>query len=384
MKKLLFVAATAALALSSCSSDSESMNNANEQNNNAGTPVAFDSYLMRTKATALTTNSSIQAEGAGFGVYAYEQGTLPVVDYTNSFVAPNFFANQQVNYNTTEKKWEYSNIKYWPNNPGAMLSFYAYAPYNKNITTDVASNPRLILNGDYNGPALQYKMPAKLNEGIDLCWGQEVGGSLAPVNKVKPGVGDVIKFNFKHALSRLGFNIQVFNDQETDGKGHSDAAAEAIKPGTTIKVQSLKLIGNFATSGTLSLYDGKWDAPIANTAEYELNGVLNPTISAGLTASAAANELPLFADNNTYVMMIPGGSFKIQITYDVETIDENLPDGKSVVRNVITSDEAFNSKAGEATNYHLNIGMTTVKFDATVDDWTEQSDKEVDLPSNNK
>lgn len=381
MKKKLLIAVSAAIALASCTSD-------NETNapviDSAKTPVAFDSYLVRSRATTLTTLSSIQAEGAGFGVYAYEQGTLPVVDYTNSFVAPNFFANQQVTYNgtATPAAWEYTNIKYWPNNPGAMLSFYAYAPFNANITTDVTSNPRLILNGDYNGPALQYKMPAALNQGVDLCWGQESGKTLAPVNKTKPGVNEKIQFNFKHALSRLGFNIQVFSDQATDGTGHSDDAADAIKPGTTIKVQSLKLIGNFATSGTLSLYDGKWDAPIANTAEYELNGVLNPTIAAGLKASDAANELPLFADNETYVMMIPGGSFKIQITYDVETADPNLPDGKSVVRNVITSDQPFTAQAGVATNYHLNIGMTTVKFDASLVEWNTPNNEEVDLPNN--
>lgn len=381
MKKKLLIAVSAAIALASCTSD-------NETNapviDSAKTPVAFDSYLVRSRATTLTTLSSIKAEGAGFGVYAYEQGTLPVVDYTNSFVAPNFFANQQVTYNdtATPAAWEYTNIKYWPNNPGAMLSFYAYAPYNASITTDVTSNPRLILNGDYNGPALQYKMPAALNQGVDLCWGQENGKTLAPVNKTKPGVNDKIQFNFKHALSRLGFNIQVFSDQATDGTAHSDAAADAIKDGTTIRVQSLKLIGNFATSGTLSLYDGKWDAPIANTAEYELNGVLNEKISAGLKASDAATELPLFADNDTYVMMIPGGSFKIQITYDVETADPNLPDGKSVVRNVITSDQPFTAQAGVATNYHLNIGMTTVKFAASLVEWNTPNNEEVDLPNN--
>lgn len=378
MNKQLFIAAVAALALSACSNETEIQSPVQE---NAGSAVAFDTYLARTRATDLTTLSSIQTAGAGFGVYAYEQGTLPVVDYTNSFVAPNFFANQQVTYNNPN--WEYSNIKYWPNNPGAMLSFYAYAPYKSTITTDVTSNPRLILNGDYNGPALQYKMPAALADGMDLCWGQENGGTLAPVNKTKPGVGDKIKFNFKHALSRLGFNIQVFNDEATDGTGHVDGTtASPIKSGTTIKVQSLKLIGNFATSGTLSLYDGKWDAPIANTAEYELNGVLNTTVAAGLDLSEAVNEIPLFEDEKTYVLMIPGGTFKIQIVYDVETIDSKLPDGKSVVRNTITSDQAFTAEAGVAKNYHLNIGMTTVKFDADLVEWNTPDNEEVDLPNN--
>lgn len=377
MKKFYFLAALAALVMTSCSNDKEDVVVSAKRSD----AVAFDTYLARTKATALTTLTSIQTAGAGFGVYAYDQGTLPVVDYTNSFVAPNFFANQQVTYNNPN--WEYSNIKYWPNNPGAMLSFYAYAPYNSGITTDVTSNPRLILNGDYNGPALQYKMPAALADGVDLCWGQENGGILAPVNKTKPAVGDKIKFNFKHALSRLGFNIQVFNDEATDGTGHVDGTtASPIKSGTTIKVQSLKLIGNFATSGILSLYDGKWDAPIANTAEYELNGVLNPTISAGLKDSDAKTEIPLFEDENTYVLMIPGGTFKIQITYDVETIDPNLPDGKSVVRNTITSDQAFKAQAGVATNYHLNLGMTTVKFDASLVEWNTPTNEEVDLPNN--
>lgn len=381
MKKMLFLAATAALALSSCSSeDGLQQETANEGN----VAVAFDNYIERTtRSTDLLDNTTIQT--TGFGVYGYDHGTTKIVDYTSSDITPNFFNNQKITY--TASTWQYSNIKYWPNNPGAMLSFYAYAPYDGTISTDVTSNPRLILNGNNNGPALYYKVPTDLTKIVDLCWGAEFSATpeLAPVNKQKPTISTKIKFNFKHAFARYGFNIEVFNDEMTDGNGHNDVTNKNIKQGTTIKINSIKLVGNFANEGSLRLYDGQWNAQISNTAEYELKDQFNPIIADGIVYDEAKNEIPLFADNKTYFMMIPGGKFRIQIDYDVITEDANMPDGKTTTNNVITSEKSYEAVAGVATDFHINLGMTTVKFDATVKDWNSSvNTEEVDLPNNTK
>ena len=42
-----------------------------------------------------------------------------------------------------------------------------------------------------------------------------------------------------------------------------------------------------------------------------------------------------------------------------------------------------NFEAGKAYTFNLRIGMTSVKFDAAIaDDWTENTNKDVDVPAN--
>lgn len=400
MKKYFFMAATAALALSSCSSD-ELVQGSEEGD---GVAVSFDNYLQRSsRGTHITTTNSVKTEG--FGVFAYDHAQVPVETYTSSYIAPNFFHNEKVTFGTpAADRWGYANTKYWPNNLGNMLSFYAYAPYDEHLSTKFGeSNPRLILNGDYNGPALYYKLPTDLSKTVDLCWGTEYGLDKAPVNKTKPAISTDIKFNLKHALARYGFNIQVFSDNMTDNypddtkHDPNGEANNGITANTTIYINSLKLVGNFCTEGTLSLYDGKWDADIANTAEYELKDFFADNVVDGITSDEAKKEIHLFKNNECeitphvgdketedYVMLLPNSRFKILIDYDVVTIDPNLTlsNGESRTNNVILSDEEFVSVAGVATDFHLNLGMTTVKFDAIVTDWNVADKEEVDLPNN--
>lgn len=389
MKKFFFLAATAALALSSCSSDEELVPSTDL---NGDVAVSFDTYLMREgRATALTTTASIKDNC--FGVFGYQQGLEAIEDYTSSNIAPNFFHNQWVKWNTEKTEWYYDAVgnigtKYWPNTPGHMLSFYAYAPYMALSTEYGVSNPRLILNGDYNGPALYYKMPTNLTQGIDLCWGQEYGKTIAPVNKEKPAITENVKFNLKHALSRYGFNVQVWSDNMTDNypdntlHNANGDRNDDLKKGTTIIINSVKLVGNFATEGTLSLYDGKWDAQIAKTNEYELKENFNTTVTEGIDLGDAKGEIPLLQDASTYALLIPGSRFKIVIDYDVKTLDVNMPGNYVVTNNVITSEKTWTAQSGVATDFHLNLGMTTVKFDATVTPWNNADKVEVDLPNN--
>lgn len=410
MKKLLFMAATAALALTSCSSEEEL---AQDPIQKGDVPVAFDSYMVRsTRANTYLTGMDDVTDlvkgikNTGFGVYAYEHGTEYIEDYTKKIITPNFFSNEKVTFDSGTNLWTYgdgttSYTKYWPNNEGAMLSFYAYAAYDANLKHEASDNPcRLIYNGAYNGPAIQYTMPEDLTKAVDLCWGAEYGEDLAPVNKTKPSVTDKVKFNFKHAMARYGFNVQVWSDQVTDnwtGDTEHDPAGstnQAITTGTTIKITSVKLVGNFAKNGILRLYDGKWDAQTALTGEYELKENFGKKVRAGLKDSDAKNEIPLLGDEtseneNLYVMMIPGAKFQIQIDYEVITPDDKLVgyDKESRIKNSIISKEVFTAEPGKAVDFHLNLGMTTVKFDAVVTEWetaitpSDPTD-EVDLPAN--
>ena len=119
-----------------------------------GTPVAFDTYLLRNDHTTRSTfpdNSYATADmttddlqHTGFGVFARNTGASLFKD--DKAAEFDFMFNQEVTWDNslTENvtQWVYQPTKYWPNdnNPaddeGAIgsqehsyVSFYAYAPW---------------------------------------------------------------------------------------------------------------------------------------------------------------------------------------------------------------------------------------------------------------
>lgn len=393
MKKYLFMAATAALALSSCSSDEELV----QAPALDGDAITFDTYMgANARATKVLDDAQLKADG--FGVFAYDQGTSEILSYVKGNIRPNFMLNEKIEWNTNDSKWEYSPVKYWPNNVNNMLSFYAYAPFDANLKV-ITHNPHLVQNSIYNGPAIEYVIPSTLEAGVDLCWGANAtvdiatpaaDAETAPVNYYKnPSTGAAqnvstngkIKFNFKHATSRLDFNLQIFNDLLTD-KDHCGTPAEggSIAEGTSISVKSLKLIGNVASKGVLSLYDGSWDAQY-ETQVLDLTPYLNATVKGEMKEATAKDEIAMFGDDE-YLYIIPGANYRIQIEYWVKTDAGTDTDNSTLTKNTITSEVVFDAEQGKAYKYHLNLGMTTVKFDAEIEEWGAENETEVDLPNN--
>jgi hypothetical protein len=139
MKKIYLFAACAAL-FAACTSDDQIIDQQPAQIEADGA-VMMGAYMQRSTTRAgLTgdeTNAKLQgayAEFGGFGVFGYYTDNK---DY-DQLAQPNFFYNQKVTYNTTDPAhWEYSPVKYWPNEYGNnaisddndRVSYFAYAPY---------------------------------------------------------------------------------------------------------------------------------------------------------------------------------------------------------------------------------------------------------------
>lgn len=160
MKKVLFFAAAAIAMLTGCS-QSDDLTAPTVAQNAQQTPVEFGTYMGRQAQTRAgyegeLTNTSIKANTAGFGVFAYYSGKDDITtwgswDGTNATPvaidkAPNFMYNEKITWSTSLNKWDYAPVKYWPNgidatngsaNPSytatekeaQYLSFFAYAPY---------------------------------------------------------------------------------------------------------------------------------------------------------------------------------------------------------------------------------------------------------------
>ena len=413
MKKALFIAAFAAVALVAGCSKNEVY-----QQTTLETPVSFGVYIPNmTKAGAAGTitvdgagsTTSLQTEG--FGVFAtYSDGA----DYSAT-IGPNFMYNTKV----SGSQWTYSPIKYWPNetiddNNSAIapanadkLSFFAYAPW---VTAGSGTDgiTALSANSATTDPKVTYAVSTDPSQAVDLLWAVAPAGGVSytdvhnatvsvtagmPLkNLTKPNTTYRIPFHFRHATSRLGLKIVGAFDQVAAG-GTLDAA-------TKVTVEQVRIVDlPVKTSGVLNLNN-----TVANTPEWEsLSGTtttlvvtgddLNATIKdSGSSAvqtveGVTASEKNVFVNDKTFFTLIPQATsttVRVEITYYVTTEDTGLAAGFSRVQNVIYKDITFASgfQAGKSNNIKIILGLTSVKLEATVEAWGDLGDTSVDLPIN--
>ena len=149
MKKL-FILATAAVALASCSDSDLVGNIASSQQTEQPQAVEFGTYMgsaaTRTGTAGTITTASLKTgthATSGFGVMGYQM----TADWANNQTTdrPNFMYNQQITWNANGY-WTYDPVKYWPNGidkanaendpsntavstNGDKLNFFAYAPW---------------------------------------------------------------------------------------------------------------------------------------------------------------------------------------------------------------------------------------------------------------
>ena len=400
MKKSLFFVAAAALALTACTSENDILETGPAKQ---ATPqaVGFDVYTpaatvgTRAGLTGTMTTGRLQrsqADGGGFGVYAYltEDDVAAAGDGANATAytggAPNFMVNEKILWNNTNLGWYYNPLKYWPNEtdndsqttPATMegadkhldrLTFFAYAPY---VAADDAGGTGIIRITDNAGelnstavtdPTIEWKATTavatfKPNEGVDLLWGVAPSGGLSYtavngstvtrdegtplLNMIKPDVNTSMKFLFQHALARIGVNVVAAIDQVSPG-GELD-------PNTKITINSFKITGPFGTTGKLSLNNGT-KANIANwttvnsTAVVSGTKIIDPLSAITVTANDATPANNAIAENLRWTAdgTNPHTDPVAQPVIGVTPAKQDL---------LIPSDKWFNKKAGAATPYN--------------------------------
>lgn len=367
-KFFLALAAFAAVSMSSCSQEEELVAPDNQLSDNA---VVFGTYIGASRATDMDLTA---LQEKGFGVMAYYTGQ-DVFGAEGTKQTPNFMYNQLVSYKNNA--WTYEPLKYWPNNSGDMISFFAYAPYTDTFGT---SNINAIsANTAAGAPTLTFVMDADVNKQIDLLYADAATSETNKiVDLIKPGVNDKVNFKFKHALSQVSFSRQLV----VDG---SDAIL--LDGETTVTINSVTFsAANFGKKGTLNLASGEWSVSEADygTMAYEIStskkNIINNVITGGTNddVKKAMDKQPLCSTNGN-IMFIPVAKTTednkvttITIDYTVTTKDTKLDGDKSEITNNITVNvpTTFSFKAGFAYNFVLKIGLTSVKLAAVeVADW---------------
>lgn len=181
-------------------------------------------------------------------------------------------------------------------------------------------------------------------------------------------------YELSSSNTAIGSGTVTIHDKRRDGKeGQANAEATNEKPAS--------LNAKFIQSAPYQTYNASTGLKISD----DVPGVTNTAVNL-FNASDATD--PIF--------VIPTGEdLKVTIVYDVETYDPNvagyLSDGvtkgstieNKITKNIQISSENVKLAAGKAYTINLHLGMTSVQFSASVDDWGTGGTSDTDLPINN-
>ena len=304
MKKLFYFAA-AAMMMAACTSEELNVKEAQQavQDNSA---VNFDVYTLRgvTRAGTPGTITTESLKGTphgqdGFGVFAYYTDSKT---YDQNAI-PNFMYNQQVKGDgdgtVAPTKWQYEPVKYWPNEYGQSaiadeidrVTFFAYAPWTQvtpstgipaaGVGEDEKGITAMTKNTGAGDPIIKYVVDTDPATSVDLLWGVYAGNEpykttwgtatatvqpgmpfidlLKPNNPATTDYTDYtggssvntdnkVRFNLRHALSKLFVTIDYFDDALAYGTTGDLEHSEETK----IWVREVK-IGGFMMKGALNL-----------------------------------------------------------------------------------------------------------------------------------
>ena len=341
--RLAFYVLIAQLVLSGCAGEG-----VEETSSSLSSEINFDAYLGRNASTRAGVTDIDSLKKTGFGVFAR---------YKHNGATSSLMDNEHVTWNGDH--WGYTNTRYWPNE--GSVDFYAFAPYLKNVKLvnapdSIKDNPTCIEFTSSTSP-------------VDLVWDVQK-------NKTVPtsSTDGKVKFVFKHALARLGFDITANQELEENG--------------AVIQVEEVKLYGDtivngaFDIKGYLNLENGGWSRPKDNT---RVVYTWTPTgAEDGTNFKLSASQLDHTCSKienapNSYLCIIPqekGVAFYLQITYTVQqgTFKEEVKVKKNLLdvrKQPGVSNPSFPFEKGKAYVFHLILSLDPINFyvTTTVVDW---------------
>lgn len=330
-------------------------------NSSKNEAISFDGYLGRSAVAVNGTRGSEETvttlKDKGFGVFSTHTGEASFSD----------FNNQQVTYKY--EKWTYTPIKYWPTTSGT-INFLAYAPYvqGKQLT---------------NNTCMEFDVAHDVADQKDLLWSRV----NAQINTPITSTNNKVKFQFAHALSRLGYTIKL-HDIYSSAKFTLKKITLAGSPDETTKA--------FYTKGIIDLSKvkdeptGDVPADLWNTSSSDKQNFDWVSTPYDLTSTDAS-----VPDKDNYLFVIPQ-NFSDNIG-TVEPPVENPDklyvivqytikyDGGGEQTNTVYKQIIKDFKQGKAYMLNLTIGLP-IEFDVDltegVDGWGEDENINIGSGSN--
>ena len=341
MFKIFFmgIAAMAALTLVSCSSDDLNSLSDTPSKNEA---ISFDSYLGRSAVSVNGSRGSVleiddlKSSTEGFGVFGNYSST------DGEAFGSNLFDNQKVTYSSTNEKWEYTPVKYW--SPQGHIDFLAYAPRVDGTTL--------------NGSSIEFTVADNAADQKDLLWANAANQTMAN----NSGTKKYVKFQFAHALSRLGYTVKTsLTDAITLKKitlaGSADETKTAFYTKGTIDLSKTSSTGLWKTSDTDTKQNFYWVSS-------------DKTLSNPETKNSDKEYLFVIPQNFSKTEENADALFVI-VEYTIKYGDEKP------VTYTVSSQLKQNFEQGKAYSIVLTFGLTPIEFDADVTTWKNTEEKDV-------
>ena len=349
--RLAFYVLIAQLVLSGCAGEA-----VEETSSSSSSEINFEAYVGRNASTRAGVNNIDSLKEKGFGVFAR---------YNHNGKISSLMDNEHVTWE--ENHWKYTNTRYWPNE--GSVDFYAFAPYHQDV--ELVSP----YSNSNKADSTYYIEFTSSTAPVDLVWGAQIG-KKAPISPTDSKV----KFQFKHALARLSFDITANQDLEENG--------------AVITVDSVKLYGDsihedkgaFDITGYLNLKIGVWDSIVGDVNSRAVYTWTPTGLENGTSFKLSASQLDHTCKKienapNPYLCIIPQTKyfpFYLKITYTVKqgdfkekvTVKKNLLD---VRKQPGVSNPSFPFEKGKAYVFHLKLSLDPINFyvTTTVVDWKE-------------
>lgn len=344
-KFFMGIAAMAALTLVSCSSDDLNSLSDNSSKNEA---ISFDGYLGRSAVAVNGSRGSVvdikalQESTEGFGVFGnYSSTAEGTPAYGN-----NLFKNQQVTYDKTKSKWTYSPLRFWPTQ--GHIDFLAYAPYDSQYDNIVTKDNQ----------KLTFIVNSNIENQKDLLYANAVGQAKDNISST----GNKVKFQFAHALSKLGYKVKLSGDYSSNATFNLTKITLAGSPDGTTKA--------FYTSGKIDL--SKTNAASDLWSGYATDRQNFDWFSGSSTVTGTDLKHPddNRVENKDYLFVIPQkfktGTDKLYVIVTYTITYKN--DTQNPITNTVYKQLSNDFEPGKAYMINLTLGLP-IEFDATVTDW---------------
>ena len=374
MKKFIVFLAAAAAVVCSCERGIEKSFTAS-----GGDELVFGTYLSRaTKAANATETAALNSVGHSMGMFAYYTDGA-TFDEANPG-KPNFMYNEEVSYQAADY-WSPAIPKYWPNESADRLSFYAYYPYMADpyITpaASAAGTPVVTVTDSDNE--------------LGVLWGKALNEQKKTVTFTD--AAGRVNLTLYHASSRLEIgNVRAV----IDGVAYNESTPTSVAAGTKIVVKNITVtVADVKPTGDLDLTDGSvtdlGGTPANKTftigegTSYPINTAL--AWNAGLTATglnSTTTSLAAETGAKTNLKYLPQTcNVTVTADYFVVTTDAKVDGGQTVVENNITSSaKSITTVSNRITKLNIDLGLTSVHFSASVEDWTDGETSQIDVPAN--
>ena len=362
-KFFMGIAAMAALTLVSCSSDDLDSFSDNSSKNEA---ISFDGYLGRSAVAVNGSRGSVVdipaliGKDKGFGVFGYYNSSTTDHSVSEPSFDANLFNNERVTCPKDGADWTYTPLKYWP--AQGHIDFYAYAPFETGKTL----NKKTSATPTTTTPTFDFTVADNVAGQTDLLWAN------AENQTKEKNSSNKVKFQFAHALSRLGYTVKL-----------KEASYESV---ATITLKRIVLAGSaneatkaFYKEGTIDLSkapssEGLWTNQSSDKQNFNWS-------SSDKTLSNTGTKNP----DNEYLFVIPQkfktGSDQLYVIVEY-TITYKDGSAKPTVSYKVSQQLSYDFEQGKAYTINLTIGLTPIEFDADVTGWDPITGTPIEIPLN--